>query len=166
VSTQGIFRNDGTGTVAIVLDTTVPPTGGTFTLLGEPIIDERGQVAFFAGMTAGSADFGIFRGDGENLITIFAANQPAPGGGTFQDFGSPVINKHGQVLAFAALNNAGNPVGLFLGDGQDAVAIALSGQAAPNGGSYCHPGDIGCQGAVHFFGYRLNDRGQAAFGLF
>jgi hypothetical protein len=166
VSTQGIFRNDGTGTVAIVFDTTVPPTGGTFSFLAEPIIDERGQVAFFAGMTGGSADFAIFRGDGENLTTIFAANQPAPGGGTFLDFGSPVINKRGQVLDFATLDNAVGPNGLFLGDGRDAVAIALGGHAAPNGGSFCRPGDMGCPSAVQFFGYRLNDRGQAAFGAF
>jgi hypothetical protein len=164
VGTQGIVRSDGTRTVAITFDTTVPPTGGTFFLLGEPVIDEPGQVAFFAGMTGGSADFAIFRGDGETLTTIFAANQPAPGGGTFDDFGSPVINKRGQILDFASLENAVGPNGLFLGDGGDAVAIALAGHAAPKGGSYCRPGDMGCPGAVQFFGYRLNDRGQAAFG--
>lgn len=166
VATQGIFRNDGTHTFAISLDTTVPPTGGTFSLFGQPVIDERGEVAFFAGMTGGSADFAIFRGDGENLTTIFAANQPAPGGGTFQDFGSPVINKQGQVLAFASLNNAVSPLGLFVGDGRDAVAIALSGQAAPKGGSYCRPGDTGCPDAVQFLASVLNDRGQVAFNVF
>jgi hypothetical protein len=166
VATQGIFRNDGTQTIAITLDTTVPPTGGTFSLLGQPVIDERGEVAFFAGMTGGSADFAIFRGDGENLTTIFAANQPAPGGGTFQDFGSPVINRHGQVLSLAFLNNAVGPLGLFLGDGRDAVAIALSGEAAPKGGSYCRPGDMGCPNAVQFLGRTLNDRGQVAFNAF
>ena len=167
VATQGIFRNDDTHTIAITLDTTVPPTGGSFFLLGQPVIDERGEVAFKAEMTGGSVDFAIFRGDGENLTTIFAANQPAPGGGTFQDFSSPVINKHGQVLGFASLNNAVGPLGLFLGDGRDAVAIALSGQAAPKGGRYCRPGDMGCPNAVQFLGLpSLNDRGQVAFNVF
>jgi hypothetical protein len=166
VAAQGIFRSDSTRTIVIALDTTVPPTGGTFSLLGQPVIDERGEVAFFAAMTGGSADFAIFRGDGENLTTIFAANQPAPGGGTFRDFGTPVINKHGQVLSFAFLNNELRPLGFFLGDGRDAVAIALAGEAAPKGGSYCRPGDLGCPNAVQFFGRTLNDRGQVAFSVF
>jgi hypothetical protein len=167
IGTQGIFRTDGSRTAAIVFDTTVPPTGGAFFLLGEPVMDDRGRVAFFAGMSGGSADFAILRGDGETLTTIFAANQPAPGGGTFQDFGTPHINKHGQVLSLASLNNATGPTGLFLGDGQDSVAIAVSGQAAPKGGNYCRPGDVGCPGAVQFAGTpSLNNGGQAAFDVF
>ena len=167
VSTQGIFRTDGTQTVAIADDNTLPPTGGTFLFFGSPVINEGGQVAFFAGMTGGSADFGIYSGDGETTTTVFAANQTAPAGGTFVDFSDPVVNKHGQVLAFALLDNGAGPSGLFLDDGGDAVAIALSGQAAPKGLSYCRPGDIGCPNAAQFFGPEiLNDRGRAAFGAF
>ena len=160
LNTEGIFRNDGTHTIPIALDGTPSPTGGTFLFFSSPVIDEDGQLAFFAGMTGGSADFGIYRGDGESITTIFAANQIAPGGGTFVDFGEPVTNKHGQVLALASLVNAAGPLGLFLGDGIDAVAIALSGHAAPKGGNFA----TGV--AIQFFGAVLNDRGQAAFGAF
>jgi hypothetical protein len=45
---------------------------------------------------------------------------------------------------------------LFLGDGIDAVAIALSGDEAPTGGNY----------AIFFGPLILNDRGQAAFEVF
>jgi len=167
LGTEGIFRNDGHRTVAIALDTTVPPTGGHFFLLGDPQIDERGRVAFFAGMEDGAADFAILRGDGQRLAPVFAAGQPAPGGGTFQDFGQPKINKRGQVLSLAALENATGPIGLFLGDTREAVAIAVSGQVAPSGGSYCRPTDAGCPHAVQFPGRTiLNDRGQAAFTVF
>jgi hypothetical protein len=62
-----------------------------------------------------------------------------------------VINKHGEVLAVALLQGGGS--GLFLGDGIDAVAIARSGDAAPQGGNY----------AIFFAPLILNDRGQAAF---
>jgi hypothetical protein len=155
VSTQGIFRNDGTHTVAIADDNTLAPTGGTFNFFGFPVIDQHGQVAFFAG-TTGSADFGIYRGDGENTTTIFAANQSAPGGATFVDFSDPLINKHGQVLAIALLENGTGPAGLFLGDGMDAVAIALLGDPAPKGGTY----------ATFFGPLTLNDRGQSAFEVF
>ena len=157
---EGIFRNDGIHTIPIVLDGTPAPTGGTFLFFSTPVIDELGQVAFFAGTTGGSSDFGIYRGDGENTATIFAANQTAPGGGTFVDFGEPVINRHGQVLALASLDNGAGPFGLILGDGLDTVAIALSGHAAPKGGTYA----TGV--ALQFLGSVLNDRGQVAFAAF
>lgn len=160
LNTEGIFRNDGSHTVAIALDGTPAPTGGTFLFFSSPVIDEYGQASFFAGTTNGSADFGIYRGDGKNISTIFAANQPAPGGGAFVDFGEPVTNNHGQVMALASLDNGAGPFGLILGDGTDAVAIALSGHAAPKGGTYA----TGV--AIQFFGSVLNDRGQAAFAAF
>jgi hypothetical protein len=157
---EGIFRTDGSHTTAVVLDGTAAPTGGTFLFFGTPVIDDFGRVAFFASTTGGSADFGIYRGDGANITTIFAANQPAPGGGTFVDFGEPVINKHGQVLALASLDNAAGPFGVMLGDGTDTVPIALSGHAAPKGGIYA----TGV--ALQFLGRVLNDRGQVAFAAF
>jgi hypothetical protein len=160
LNTEGIFRNDGSQTVAIALDGAPAPSGGTFLFFSSPVIDEYGQATFFAGTTGGSADFGIYRGDGTNIATIFAANQPAPGGGTFVDFGEPVTNKRGQILSLASLDNGAGPFGLILGDGTDAVAIALSGHAAPKGGIYA------ANVALQFFGAVLNDRGQAAFAAF
>jgi hypothetical protein len=40
-STLGIFRNDGSQTVAIARDNTLAPTGGTFLFFGEPVIDKH-----------------------------------------------------------------------------------------------------------------------------
>ena len=160
LNTEGIFRNDGSETVALALDGTPAPTGGTFLFFSSPVIDEYGQATFFAGTTGGSADFGIYRGDGGNVSTIFAANQPAPGGGTFVDFGEPVVNDHGQVLALATLDNAAGPFGLILGDGTNAIAIALSGHAAPKGGIYSP------NVALQFLSPVLNDRSQVAFAAF
>ena len=153
-STAGIFRSDGTRTGAIARDNTISPLGGTFIFFGDPVINSQGQVAYFAGMTGGSGDFGIFRGDdddGESNTTIFAANQPAPGGGTFVDFGVPVINGRGQVASLASLTDRS---GLFRGDGKRADAIALQGNPAPKGGNY----------NGRFFGPQvMNDGGQVAF---
>ena len=153
-STAGNFRSDGTRTVAIARDNTISPLGGTFIFFGDPVINSQGQVAYFAGMTGGSGDFGIFRGDddGETNTTIFAANQPAPGGGTFVDFGVPIINGRGQVASLASLTHGAG--GLFRGDGKRAAAIALQGNPAPKGGNY----------NGRFFGPQvMNDRGQVAF---
>src|SRR3954470_5271445 len=83
-ATQGLFRTDGRQTVAIVRDDSDVPTGGTFGgVFAGPAINERGEVAFFAEMTGGSADFGIFRGQGGTLTPVLVANQIAPGGATF-----------------------------------------------------------------------------------
>jgi hypothetical protein len=152
-ATNGIFRADGTNTVAIARDDIAPPTGGTYTLLAGPVINDRGQVAFKAEMTGGSTGFAIFRGDGADLTPVFLANQIAPGGATFLDFGSPAINAHGQVAVGALLTNSASGLGLFLGDGTNAVAIALLGQPAPKGGNYSEP----------LSSVRLNDRGEVAF---
>jgi hypothetical protein len=112
-------------------------------------------VAFVAEMTGGPADFGIFRGEGGDLTPVFAANLMAPGGAIFEDFGDPVINRHGQIAAFASLTNGASRGGLFVGDGTDAVAIALEGEPAPKGGRYRdHDAFVGA--------LRLNNRGDVA----
>jgi hypothetical protein len=153
-ATEGIFRADGVDTVAIARDDDIPPTGGTFDFFSQPALNNRGQVAFLVAMTGGTADFGIFRGDGGDLTPVFVANQIAPGGATFLDFGNPLINKHGQVAAVALLINGTSVFGLFVGDGTDAVAIALEGQPAPKGGNYSEG---------FFQPFIFNDRGEVAF---
>ena len=117
-------------------------------------------MAFDSEMTGGSADFGIFRGEGGDLTPVFVANQIAPGGATFQDFGNPLINKHGQVAALASLANSTSGIGVFVGNGSEAVAIALDGQMAPKGGSYR---DRSGRGDTFVGGIRFNDRGEVAF---
>lgn len=155
-ATQGIFRTDGTQTVAIARDDIGAPTGGSFISLRDPVINDFGQVAFEAEMSGGTGDFGIFRGEGGNLTPVFVANQVAPGGGIFTDFGDPVINAHGQVAAAASLTNSASPIGLFVGDGTNAVAIALTGQPAPKGGNYDSR-------QAFLLPLRFNDRGEVAF---
>lgn len=158
-ATQGIFRNDGTQTVTIARDDIAPPTGGTFTLLGDPVVNDRGQVAFFFGTEGGSSDFGILRGEGAELTPVFVTNQIAPGGATFSDFSDPIINSHGQVAAVGVLTNSTSHSGIFVGDGTNTVAIAIEGQTAPKGGIYADPLHRGAFGAP----VRLNDRGEVAF---
>ncbi|HEY0765543.1 MAG TPA: choice-of-anchor tandem repeat NxxGxxAF-containing protein [Pyrinomonadaceae bacterium] len=153
-ATQGIFRSDGTQTVAIARDDMTPPTGGSFLVIGSPAINDRGQVPFYSVMTGGTSEFGIFRGEGQDLTPIFVTNQIGPGGQTFADFGNPVINNHGQVAATVSFTN--NEAGIFVGDGTDTgtIAIAIQQQAAPKGGNYNGTFQVPT---------RLNDRGEVAF---
>src|SRR6185436_1508550 len=159
-ATQGIFRSDGGQTIAIARDDIAPPTGGTFILFDNASINDRGQVAFFSVMTGGSADFGVFRGEGGELTPVFVSNQIAPGGATFNDFGVPVINRHGQVATSASLRDSASGIGLFAGDGTNAVAVALEGQAAPNGGIFRDPTGRGLTFPSQI---KFNDRGEVAF---
>jgi hypothetical protein len=151
-ATQGIFRSDGAQTSAIARDDMNPPTGGNFLVMGDTVINDRGQVAFYSVMTGGTAEFGIFRGEGRELTPVFVANQIAPGGTTFADFGNPIINSHGLIATTASLNN--NDAGIFVGDGTDTVAIAVQGQPAPKGGNY---------NGQFLVPTRLNDQGEVAF---
>jgi hypothetical protein len=156
-TTQAVFRTDGKRTTAIARDDIAAPTGGSFTSLLNLDMNERGQVAFKSEMTGGSAEDGIFRGEGGRLTPVFVSNQIAPGGATLQDCGTPAINAQGQVVASCLLTNSASREGLFVGDGTDTVAIALDGLPAPKGGNY--------EAAAGLFAgtTRLNDRGEVAF---
>ncbi len=151
-ATQGIFRSDGEQTIAIARDDLNPPTGGNFLVMGNTAINDRGQVAFYSVMTGGTAEFGIFRGEGQDLTPVFVTNQIAPGGTTFADYGNPIINSHGQIATTASLNN--NNAGIFVGDGTDTVAIAVQGQPAPKGGNY---------NGQFLAPTRFSDQGEVAF---
>ncbi len=151
-ATQGIFRTDDGQTVAIARDDIAPPTGGSFTILGNTVINDRGQVAFYSNMTGGTAEFGIFRGEGGDLTPVFVTNQTGPAGEVFADFGNPVINNHGQIATAVSLNNS--DINIYVGNGTDTVAIALQGQPAPKGGNY--KGQFVAP-------IRFNDQGEVAF---
>lgn len=151
-ATQGIFRSDGAQTIAIARDDINAPTGGSFTLLANPVINNREQVAFYSNMTGGTADFGIFRGEGQELTPVFVTNQVGPGGEIFADFGDPVINNHGLIATTVSLSNS--DIGIYVGDGGETVAIALQGQPAPKGGNYR---------GQFIAPTRLNDQGEVAF---
>jgi hypothetical protein len=152
-ATQAIFRTDGTRTTTIARDDIAPPTGGRFTSLENLDMNNSGRVAFNSEMTGGSADHGIFRGDGGYLTPVFVTHQAAPGGGTIEDCGPPQINARGQVMAICSLANSASPKGVFVGDGVDTVAITLIGTPAPIAGNY----DLFTSMP------RLNDRGEVAF---
>jgi hypothetical protein len=156
-ATQAIFRTDGKRTTTIVSDDIAPPTGGSFTSLLGFELNDRGQVAFNAEMTGGSADHGVFRGEGGRITPVFVTNQIAPGGATMDDCDALAINAQGQVVGFCSLKNSASLAGLFIGDGKDAVAIALDGKPAPKGGNY-EADNVSFLGTT-----RLNDRNEVAF---
>lgn len=112
-----------------------PGGGGTYRLFNEPALNDQGQTAFFARVTApngqNEGDYGIFRSNGVNSTAIVRTDQVAPGNsgsyGAFV-FSEPRINAPG-VVGFGAdlLENLGDvqgSPGSFLGDGQIVVSVS------------------------------------------
>jgi hypothetical protein len=152
-ATQAVVRNDGERTSIIASDDVAPPTGGSFTSFQGFDMNDRGQVAFKADTSGGSADHGLFRGEGGRVMPVFVSNQQAPTGGTFQDCGIPVINLSGHIAAVCLLANGPTNAGLFIGDGEETKAVALDGQRPPNA-------------RADYFaleGYKINNRDEVAF---
>jgi hypothetical protein len=152
-ATQAVLRGDGMRTISIASDAIAPPTGGTFVSFQDLSLNVHGEVAFKADTAGGSADHGIFRGDGGRVTPVLVTNQIVPGGEIIDDCGPPEINAHGQVASLCRLIN-GNAIngGIFTGHGGDIVTIALGGQPSPTGATY---------GIL--LSFELNDRDEAAF---
>ncbi len=132
--------------------------GGTFSFLGNPVLNNNGQTAFSAGITGGSSTSGIYRSDsGSALAAIALEGQSATGagGGTFSGFSSPVLNNNGQTVFRASIAGGSSNRGIYRSNSGNALtAIALQGQSATGsgGGSFSD-----------FFDPVLNNNGQTAF---
>jgi len=140
-SATGIFRGDGSTTVAIARDKgSAPGTGGgTFNSFGHPIaLNASGQAAFL-GYVSGTSDGstqGIFRGDGSTLVAIARDKwaTPGTGGGTFYLLGStPALTASGQVAFYADLTGtvggSTDNAGVFLADDQERIVAVRKGNA-------------------------------------
>jgi hypothetical protein len=161
------------GRVPVVLQATqiamtgdaAPDGNGSFSSFSGTILNDAGQVAFWAeleGTSGGSADGkGFFRGSGGALTQIARRSQAAPDGngilGTL--FLGVALNNAGEVAFTADLSDTSGGVldnrGIFRGSGGALTQIARKGQAAPDGnGSVSYLTD---------WQPELNDAGQAAF---
>ena len=169
-STYGIFRGDGSTTMAIAREKwSAPGTGGgTFYYFHDPALNASGQEAFYADLT-GTADGstnGIFRGDGSTLVAIARQKWSAPGtgGGTFSSFGYPSLNASGQEAFYADLSGTAggstDNAGIFLADDQERIVAVRKGNALEGstitGLSFLGGTDPGGQSG-------LNDYGQVAY---
>jgi hypothetical protein len=164
---SGIFRGSGGSITQIArAGQAAPDANGTFSAFGgNPVLNDSGQAAFFAGLTGtsggGTDNTGIFRGSGGSITQIAREGQAAPdANGTFSNFFDPVLNDLGQAAFLASLTGTSgggtDNTGIFRGSGGSLTQIARAGQAAPD-----------ANGTFSGFGNPvLNDSGQAAFSAF
>jgi PEP-CTERM motif-containing protein len=90
------------------------PGGGTFSFLGDPLIDDSGKVFFFASTSTGrSGIFSAFsNGSSTVLQTAVDSNTLIPGGlGTFALFGNFSVDSG--AVAFAGAGLGGTQQGIF-----------------------------------------------------
>jgi len=169
-NTQGLFRSDSGSTLTAIARAgasggqSAPGVGGgTFSILGSPVLNASGQTAFFSSITGGTNTQGLFRSDSGSTLTAIAragvsGGQSAPGvgAGTFSGLGSsPVLNASGQMAFFSSVSGGSNDRGVFRSDsGSTLTAITRAGQSAPGSGGGTFSG-LGIP--------VLNDSGQTAF---
>jgi hypothetical protein len=116
------------------------PGGGTFDRFGHdalPVIapvNARGDVAFFARLSRGASDEGIFLQRGGRIVTVAREGDRVPGVGRLSGFGkhpTPALSDTGTV-AFAAAVAGGRAVeGIFAWSAGRLRAVATTGSPAP-----------------------------------
>ena len=116
------------------------PGGGTFDRFGQetlPIVapvNGRGDVAFFASLSRGGSDEGIFLQRAGRIVTVAREGDRVAGVGRLSGFGkhpTPALNDAGSV-AFAAAVAGGRAVeGIFTWSAGRLRAVATTGTPAP-----------------------------------
>ena len=163
---SGLYRSSlGSALTAIALqDQAAPGAGnGTFSSFSgiAPVLNQAGQTAFFAFITGGTSNSGVYRSTGSALTAIALQGQSAigAGGGTFFNFpATPVLNDAGQTAFRASITGGTSSSGVYRSSSSGAsalTAIALQGQSAAGASTGTFAGFVGTP--------VLNNAGQTVF---
>ena len=116
------------------------PGGGTFDRFGQdalPIVapvNAQGHVAFFARLSRGAADEGIFLQRGGRIVTVARDGDRVPGVGRLSGFGrhpTPALSDTGTVVFAAAIAGGRAVEGIFSWSAGRLRAVATTGSPAP-----------------------------------
>ena len=116
------------------------PGGGRFDRFGQealPIVapvNARGDVAFFATLTRGGSDEGIFLQRAGRLVTVAREGDRVAGVGRLSGFGkhpTPALNDAGSVTFAAAVAGGRAVEGIFAWSAGRLRAVAMTGSPAP-----------------------------------
>jgi hypothetical protein len=92
---------------------------GNYGTLQAPVLNATGRVAFRSLLSGATSTEGIFTGPAGSIQAAAINNTPAPGGGDYLSFNTPVMNGAGQVAFIANLTGAGvtltNDAALYAG---------------------------------------------------
>ncbi len=166
-STSGIFVGSKSGVrkVAVVGDPS--PVGGIFNHLALPLLNDHGDVLFWASLEGGEVPAGLFLASGGTIKKVVARGDPLPGGGRLSFIGlSYSFNGSGMAAFEAAITGVEASTGIFLAQDGTVTPVVRVGDPTPLGGRFTNltAPEVGPDGAVAFAGGI--EGGQAASGLF
>ncbi len=143
IFSQRIYRGNGVTTTVLVQEDTAAPGGGLLsTLNGIEAACSNGDFAVRGRfLLNGVTRDALYAWRSGSFYRLAAEGDSAPGGGTFERFGLPSINRNGSVVFVADL--LGGPgAGLYLarinGGNVTVQRIAAAGQAEPGGGLFAN----------------------------
>ncbi len=132
IGSRGIFRSDSTGTLETIVHNgvgsfAVPDNPGkSFTVFGTPVMNQAGDVLFFAEFGAGPDDAGLFlwREAQSDFVKVVDLSDPVPGqpGASFFLFSSAFLNAQGHVTVAGRYTSGVGNEGIYFFDG---VALGL-----------------------------------------
>ena len=175
----GLYLADKKGKISAVVSPGDPaPGGGRFDWAGgPPWLNDRGDVAFcahIAGEECVAPEFPpqsiligclyslyVKKASTGEILSIAHAGEPAPGGGTYRQAYSPVMNNRGDIVFVGDLTPAPNTnqvVGVFLNRGGMTIPVARPGDPMPGGGHFVTGSNILGIEQVH-----VNNPGEVAF---
>jgi hypothetical protein len=182
----GVFKADARGNItSIVSPGDRAPGGGFFDYAGDSgaggaSINNAGDVALIAHVAGEESKFpnppfpeqaqlisalgSLYVKDAShgNIISIAHAGDNAPGGGSFHEIISPVINDSGDIAFVGDITPCpphtspcpiNNPLAVYFNSGHTTRAVALPGDLMPGGGKFVTTG----------FGTYVNNAGDVAF---
>ena len=166
-STSGIFVGSKSGVrkVAVVGDPS--PVGGIFNHLALPLLNDHGDVLFWASLEGGEVPAGLFLSSNGVIKKVAARGDPLPGGGRLSFIGlSYSFNGSGMAAFEAAITGVEASTGIFLAQDGTVTPVVRVGDPTPLGGRFTNltAPEVGPDGAVAFAGGI--EGGQAASGLF
>jgi hypothetical protein len=141
------------GTIATIVQRGEPiPGGGTFLHFGSAAINGQGDIAFTARSNDGvdGVEYLMLYAEGK-VMPLLREGDPAPGGGSFTEFGNVQLNDDGVIVLSPSIA-AGALSGVFRITGGKVEAIARSGMEAPGGGtfSFVEAPSINARGDIAF----------------
>ena len=112
------------------------PDGGTLTVLADPAVNDRGDVAFGAQTSEQQAAQALYLLRGGRLTTLVAAGRGISTGGTFRTFSDVVLNNRGTVVFLGRTTDRAARLGVYAARNGAVVPIVVTGQPAPSGGVF------------------------------
>lgn len=164
---SGIFVSTKSGVRKVVAVSDPSPVGGTFKDLALPILNDHGDVLFWASLEGAKVPAGLFLASGGVTKKVAARGDPLPDGGRLSFIGlSYSFNRSGIVAFEAAITGVEASAGIFLAQEGRVTPIVRVGDPTPLGGRFANltAPEVGPDGTVAFAGGV--EGGQAASGLF